>query len=112
MTQAIPAILEQLDDVTDTVLPLTEVRRGRRCRLELMSIDARERDLLMAMGLTPHCELVVCRAGEPCVVRVGATRLGLAGAVARRLLVRPMPPGARRTRGSKTAPVHHAAAIG
>ena len=55
-----------------------------------------EGELLAAMGLTDSCPLKICRKGEPCIVRVGFTRLALSGAIARNVMVVPSPatPGA------------------
>jgi Fe2+ transport system protein FeoA len=39
------------------------------------------------MGLTEGCRLVVRSHGDPCIVEVRATRIGLARSVAERLLV-------------------------
>jgi Fe2+ transport system protein FeoA len=51
-----------------------------------------DRELLAAMGLTARCPLRVCRAGEPCIIEVASTRLGLSAAMARKVLVQPAPP--------------------
>ena len=48
-----------------------------------------DRELLGAMGLTDRSTLRVCRAGEPCIVQVAASRLGLSAAMARSILVVP-----------------------
>jgi Fe2+ transport system protein FeoA len=45
--------------------------------------------LLRALGLTDHCVLKVCKAGEPCIVQVRTTRIGLSRHVARNLFVIP-----------------------
>jgi hypothetical protein len=41
------------------------------------------------MGVHEHCELRVCKPGEPCIIEVERTRVGLSGPVASRLLVTP-----------------------
>lgn len=70
-------------------IPLCSVRRGCRARLCEYRMRRDDRELLTAMGLTPNCTLRVCRAGEPCIVRVGPTRLGIPRSVARRVYVAP-----------------------
>ena len=45
--------------------------------------DAESRPFLRALGLTDACELRLCKAGEPCIVQVRSTRIGLSGEVAR-----------------------------
>jgi Fe2+ transport system protein FeoA len=57
-------------------------------------MDDDDGELLAAMGLTDRCLLRVCRAGEPCIVQVAGSRLGLAAALARRILVVPVDVGA------------------
>jgi hypothetical protein len=45
--------------------------------------------LLKAIGLTDRCLLRVCKAGEPCIVEVKATRIGLSRTLARGVFVVP-----------------------
>jgi Fe2+ transport system protein FeoA len=45
--------------------------------------------LLNALGLTDRCLLRVCKAGEPCIVEVKATRIGLSRTLARGVFVVP-----------------------
>ncbi len=68
-------------------VPLAQLASGQRCRVAVMNVNPAEAQLLSAMGLTDHCELCVCRPGEPCIIRINCTRLGLAGSLARRILV-------------------------
>jgi Fe2+ transport system protein FeoA len=42
------------------------------------------------MGMHHECEVRVCRQGTPCIVQIDATRLGISGDVARRILVTPI----------------------
>jgi Fe2+ transport system protein FeoA len=42
------------------------------------------------MGMHHECEVRVCREGTPCIVQIDATRLGISGDVARRILVTPI----------------------
>jgi Fe2+ transport system protein FeoA len=42
---------------------------------------------LLALGLTSTSEFRLCKAGEPCIIQVRSTRIGLARAVARRIMV-------------------------
>lgn len=73
-------------------VPLAQLASGQRCRVAAMNVNPAEAQLLNAMGLTDHCELCVCRPGEPCIIRINCTRLGLAGSLARRILVRQLVP--------------------
>lgn len=71
-------------------LPLSELRNGDRARVERTELCCEDCELLNAMGLTEQCELRVCRGGEPCIVEVNATRLGLSSTLANRIFVRPV----------------------
>ena len=73
-------------------VPLAQLASGQRCRVAAMNVNPAEAQLLEAMGLTNHCELCVCRPGEPCIIRINCTRLGLAGTLDRRILVRQLSP--------------------
>jgi Fe2+ transport system protein FeoA len=42
------------------------------------------------MGLSENCELLVCRCGEPCIVKINSTRLGLSRAMAEHIFVAPL----------------------
>jgi Fe2+ transport system protein FeoA len=55
-------------------------------------MSCEECELLCAMGLSCRCPLRVCRAGEPCIIQIAATRLGLSASVASRILVQPIRP--------------------
>ncbi len=77
-------------------VPLSNLREGDRGRAHTAQLPCEDCDLLNAMGLTHHCEVRVCRKGEPCIVQVNTTRLGLSAALARRILISPTtPPPAR-----------------
>ena len=45
--------------------------------------------LLRALGLTDRCVLRICKIGEPCIVQVRATRIGLSRSVADGIFVVP-----------------------
>lgn len=73
-------------------VPLTQLGRGQRARLEngcMSGLPEHDQCLLRAMGVHEHCELRVCKPGEPCIIEVERTRVGLSGPVASRLLVTP-----------------------
>lgn len=66
---------------------LSEMTAGRAARLDRRELTEGEACLLAAMGLTLGCRLVVRSSGDPCIVEVRSTRIGLARSVASRLLV-------------------------
>jgi Fe2+ transport system protein FeoA len=51
------------------------------------AVDAESRLLLQALGLTDNSRLRVCKRGEPCVVQVRATRIGISSRIARHISV-------------------------
>lgn len=73
-------------------IPLTQLARGQRATLEsgcMAGLAEHDQCLLRAMGVHEHCELRVCKPGEPCIIQVERTRFGLSGPVANRLMVTP-----------------------
>jgi Fe2+ transport system protein FeoA len=70
-------------------IPLSQLRAGAKARLHSAELAREDCALLRALGLTDHCLLRVCKAGEPCIVEVRTTRIGLSREVARGLFVVP-----------------------
>jgi Fe2+ transport system protein FeoA len=68
-------------------IPLSKLGLGAVGHVVTRSGAAAE--LLAAMGLAANRAIRVCRTGEPVIVQVGGTRLGLAASVAESVLVRP-----------------------
>lgn len=71
-------------------IALSQLRPGDRARLHASGIRCGQCDLLNAMGLTEQCELRVCKVGEPCIVQVNETRLGISARLAREIFVTPV----------------------
>ena len=72
-----------------TPVRLCELAVGTVARFHEARLDADVRDLLRALGLTPSSRLRLCKAGEPYIVQVRATRIGLSRAVAGSIYVIP-----------------------
>ena len=68
--------------------PLSETPPGTLATVAEARLEDTDRRMLEAMGLLPDRSLQVHQQGEPCIVEVGGTRLGLARALAERILVR------------------------
>jgi Fe2+ transport system protein FeoA len=68
---------------------LTDVPAGTSARLHATRLDAETRALLRALGLTDGSPLQVCKRGDPYIIQVRATRIGVAHAVARDIYVTP-----------------------
>jgi Fe2+ transport system protein FeoA len=66
---------------------LAELPCGVRARLASSGLPPLESKLLAAMGLALGCRLIVRTQGDPTIVEVRATRIGLARSVAARLVV-------------------------
>ena len=70
-------------------VPLSQLRAGSFARLHSAELAVDDCALLKALGLTDRCLLRVCKAGEPCIVEVKATRIGLSRSLARGVFVVP-----------------------
>lgn len=77
-----------------TPVPLSSLAPGAIVRFRGTELDAGSSDLLRALGITRASRLTLCKAGDPCIVQVRSTRIGLSRAVADGILVEPDPAGA------------------
>ena len=71
-------------------ISLTDLMVGARARLLSTRLDTPTRSLLRALGLTDACQLRVCKRGEPFIIQVRSTRIGLSRAVASGIIVGPL----------------------
>jgi Fe2+ transport system protein FeoA len=76
---------------TSASVPLTDLPVDAQAELRLSRLDEETRALLRALGLTDGSSVRVCKQGEPFIIQVRATRIGMSRAVAAGLLVRPLP---------------------
>ena len=77
-----------------TPVRLSELGAGTIARFDEARLDAAACNLLRALGLTKSCVLRLCKTGDPCIVQVRSTRIGLSKAVAGGIYVVPQPRGA------------------
>jgi Fe2+ transport system protein FeoA len=70
------------------VVPLTSVPLGTTVTLHEVR-DSESRSPLRSLGLIDSCRMRLCKIGDPCIVQVRATRIGLSRAVARCVFVVP-----------------------
>lgn len=70
-------------------VPLTALAAGTHCTFHEARVDDESSRLLRALGITSACRLRLCKIGEPCIVQVRATRIGLSKKVARSIFVIP-----------------------
>ena len=75
-------------------VPLSTLQIGTIARFHEARLDADACRLLRALGLVASSELRLCKAGEPCIIQVRSTRLGLSKRVAAGIFVIPQTSGA------------------
>ncbi len=76
-------------DPSSTPVRLTDLDTGDRGRLHAAELADDDREMLNALGLAEQRRFRLCQAGNPWIVQVNGTRVGLSEAVARHLLVIP-----------------------
>jgi Fe2+ transport system protein FeoA len=67
---------------------------GEMARFHGTDLDPEACHQLRSLGLTTECQLRLCKKGEPCIVQVRSTRIGISNEVARRIMVVPLLAGA------------------
>jgi Fe2+ transport system protein FeoA len=72
---------------------LSALRKGASGRVHESQLDEDSVGLLKALGLSVSRSFRLCKTGEPCILQVGSTRIGVSKAVAARILVVPDGPG-------------------
>lgn len=70
-------------------MPLSQLGSGAVARLQAANLANGDSALLRALGLTARSLIRVCKAGDPCIVQVRTTRIGLSREVAKSILVIP-----------------------
>jgi Fe2+ transport system protein FeoA len=68
---------------------LTCLQVGAEARFCGTLLGRADLEILEALGLTDDCRLRVCQTGDPWIVQVRSTRIGIAESVARAILVIP-----------------------
>jgi Fe2+ transport system protein FeoA len=66
-------------------VPLSRLQVGAEAYLHDTRLDGDTREHLRSLGLTDASHLRVCKSGEPFIFQVRTTRIGVSGAVARRI---------------------------
>jgi len=70
---------------------LSDLRVGATARFHDARLDREMSRFLRAIGLTRTSEVRICKHGEPCIVQVRSTRIGLSRALAGQIYVVPVP---------------------
>ena len=73
-------------------IALSTLAVGTFARLHEARLDDHSAHLLRALGLSTARDLRLCKTGEPCIVQIGPTRIGVSRDVAARILVIPSQP--------------------
>jgi len=68
------------------MIPLLELAPGTVAVLRRV-LDHQSRAVLRSLGLTDGARLRICRLGDPCIIQVRSTRIGLSKVVARSIYV-------------------------
>lgn len=76
-------------DSGPSTVALSSLEVGQRASLRGSRVAPEDARLLSALGLETGAEFRLCKKGGPWIVQVGATRIGLAPEIARRLMVQP-----------------------
>jgi Fe2+ transport system protein FeoA len=63
-------------------IPLTSLEPGKVARLADTRLDSDTRSLLRSLGLTDASRIRVCKRGDPFIIQVRTTRIGVSRAVA------------------------------
>lgn len=70
-------------------VPLATLGTGRTGRLHEARLDETSVNLLRALGLATADSFRLAKAGDPCILEVGTTRIGVSRAVAAEIFVIP-----------------------
>lgn len=68
---------------------LSELGHGARARMHKAELQCDECDMLNALGMTDQCRFRVCKIGNPCIIQVGGTRIGLSASLTDKITVEP-----------------------
>ncbi len=84
-----PHDVEPVEPQVGSVAPvrLTRLRAGDHGRLHGTRLVVEDWEMLRALGLAEDSRFRVCKAGDPWILQVRGTRVGISDAVAKRILV-------------------------
>lgn len=78
-----------MNPVASLPVALTNLSTGQTARLHEARLDPPSVSLLRALGLSETQPFRVCKAGEPCILQIDGTRIGVSRVVASNLYVIP-----------------------
>ena len=74
--------------IEQDLIPLSELGELEEAIVHVADLDYEERNMLTAMGLHEDALFRLCQQGQPCIIQVEATRLGLSQEITSRIMVR------------------------
>ena len=77
----------------ETRVRLSDLPEGATATFAEADVDPSTRRMLGSLGFTAACPVRLCKTGEPFIVRVRTTRIGLSRALAAAIYVIPQPNG-------------------
>ena len=84
--KARPLFARPADTRSATTVPLLDLAPGTVAVLRQV-LDQQSRSILRSLGLTDGAQLRICRIGDPCIIQVRSTRIGLSKMVAQSVYV-------------------------
>jgi Fe2+ transport system protein FeoA len=79
----------QVANTAPGTVSLAALDTGATARLHTVATDPEACSLLRALGLTEGSVLRVCQQGDPCIILVRSTRIGISNRVAQQVVVVP-----------------------
>ena len=90
MSTALETAAQEVEpSVARSPVRLTQLRTGDRGKLHATRLLIDDWEVLRSLGLAESSRFRVCKAGDPWILQVRSTRVGISPAVACRILVIP-----------------------
>ena len=82
------------DPYPEPRIPLAQLKRGQRAKIDSCNLDGKCAAMIEAMGLDRDAVVSIARIGDPCIVLIhhrcgGSCRIGLRRDLADQIAVRP-----------------------
>lgn len=86
------------DQQPESRIPLAQLKRGQRAKIDGCNLDGKCAAMIEAMGLDRDAIVSIARIGDPCIVLIhhtcgGSCRIGLRRNLADQIAVRPATTG-------------------
>lgn len=74
--------------IEQNCIPLSQLGEREKAFLHSTELEADEREALVAMGLHEEASFELSKHGQPCIIQIEGTRLGLSREITSRIMVR------------------------